>query len=130
MNINFSVDNHMGDIAKNRKERYFGGEISVVALVRKNEFEQPITVKFYATRARNYCCLWIRCKAVQVSGGGSAGGYGYHRASAAMDAAMRNAGIKPEYDISGRGRNAMLEAIKSMAKELGYMNFYILESLP
>ena len=40
-----------------------------------------------------YCALWVNWSGIHVSGGGSAGGYGYNKVSAAFSEAVNNAGI-------------------------------------
>lgn len=44
-------------------------------------------------------------------GKGKAGGYGYHRASAAVERAIFNAGIALDESISGRGDGAITDAV-------------------
>ena len=41
-----------------------------------------------------YASIWVHGKAVYCAGYGSAGGYGYHKESAAFQDAISNAGIK------------------------------------
>lgn len=63
--------------------------------IRKNEISEVITARFYMGRSAQssvvYCCLWVSGK---CSGSGQAGGYGYHKESAALDAAIKSAGIE------------------------------------
>lgn len=42
----------------------------------------------------DYCCLWIHGENIWFSGKGQAGGYGYHKTSAAFQGALDSAGVK------------------------------------
>lgn len=77
--------------------------------------------------------LWHRCRqlrlsmgtlarrrALHQSGSGSAGGYGYHRPSAAVQEAATNAGFKFTRAFDGVGDSAVEEAVLAMAKALGH----------
>lgn len=68
--------------------------LTVCAVV-KGEIKEVITARFYMGRSASasvvYCCLWINNVA---SGKGNAGGYGYHKESAALQYAITSAGIE------------------------------------
>lgn len=70
-----------------------------VALAHTKEgIKELVTVRWYMGRAYSasvvYCCIWVHSKPFWVSGKGSAGGYGYHKSSAALQEAITSAGIK------------------------------------
>ena len=65
-----------------------------------------------------YCSVWIRSEGRHWSGRGSAGGYGYHKASAALAGALRSAGWELDTDISGVGDGAMTEALLAIGRAL------------
>lgn len=50
-----------------------------------------------------------------VHGSGWAGGYGYHKQSAAVSAAIASAGFELDQDIAGRGDSAITEALCAVA---------------
>ena len=86
-------------------------------------FEQPITVRVWMGRSRNastvYCALWCHNRegnGRSFSGAGSAGGYGYHKESAALDSAIRSAGISLDRRIRGVGDSAMRDALGAIAR--------------
>lgn len=104
----------------------------------KGELKTPVDVRWYMGRSSNasvvYCSLWIHDKK-HTSGYGIAGGYGYHKESAAMQEALASAGIKlygsayntgekenfkKECYIDGVGDTAEDNAIKAIVKALGY----------
>ena len=95
---------------------------------RENECYAPITARIYWGSSRCYCCLWagIRSKDnphYQVdsrNGSGFAGGGGYHKASAALQEAITNAGFALDQAIDGRGEGYMQEALLAIAAACGY----------
>ena len=68
--------------------------LTVLAVV-KGEIKEVACARFYMGRSSQasvvYCCLWVHGKA---SGKGQAGGYGYHKESAALCDAITSAGIE------------------------------------
>lgn len=82
------------------------------------EAHTPITLRLYHTTGRAYACLWINSGDTHTSGSGFAGGYGYHRGSAAAQVAINNAGIKLDSDIDGRGESAIRDALMAIATSL------------
>lgn len=95
----------------------------VVAL-KDGEFRHPVTVRVWYGRSRNastcYAAIWASNRTRSLGGSGSAGGYGYHRESAAVDAAIRSAGITLRHAIHGVGESAIKDALTAIAKALGY----------
>ena len=87
----------------------------------------PVVVdaRFYMGRSNSasvvYCSIWVRTRnGRHLSGHGSAGGYGYHKQSAALDSAIRSAGIEMEASCSGCGEGAMRHAMEAVANAAGY----------
>lgn len=93
----------------------------------------PITARFHMSRSRTasvvYCSLWTHNVKTghSFNGFGKAGGYGYHRESAALADALRSAGIEIDESISGRGDGVMREALLSIAREFGFEQIYMVE---
>ena len=94
--------------------------------------KEVITVRCYMGRSANastvYASVWINTSEVHTSGKGKAGGYGYHKASAAIAAAIESAGIGLSKDISGVGNGAIHEALGAIAESMGYSKFLIVEN--
>ena len=67
-----------------------------------------------------YASIWVHGKDHQTSGTGKAGGYGYHKQSAAISEAIKSAGITLDKDISGMGDSAIEEALEAIAQALGF----------
>jgi hypothetical protein len=120
-------------VLQNRKEdNYFHG-IKAVAHI-KGEIHTLIDVRFYATRPgfrRIYCCIWLSIPSnkrypdgIYVSGGGSAGGHGYCRKSAAMANALEDAGAELSWGLSGTGQ--FNEALKDVCTAAGFKKISII----
>jgi hypothetical protein len=101
-----------------RKEDKFLEEISCFVMTKEKTLKNVVILRTYGTQAKNYVCLWAHGENKHTSGSGSAGGYGYHRPSAAAAEAISAAGIKINQNISGRGDTAIIEAAEAIAKTL------------
>lgn len=82
-----------------------------------------------STGATNTACLWVNCsdRGIHCNGSGVAGGYGYHRPSAAAYRAFETAGIKFNKGIAGVGDSAIKSALMALGASLGYKNCTILK---
>lgn len=89
-------------------------------------FASVITVRFYMGRSRNastvYASIWAQSRdgKTHLAGHGSAGGYGYHKESAALEEAMHSAGVTLDAHFGGCGDRAAQCAIEALARKLGY----------
>lgn len=131
MKATITKTDYTGNIRSNRKENHFREEYKVVAITKDQTLLEPISARFYATAQRWYCCVWIHesIKSVtHISGGGYAGGYGYHKASAALQDALQDAGIQLSESISGVGDSAIRQALLAVATALGYDRPFLLHA--
>ena len=87
---------------------------------RPGEAQSIVTLRLYWPDSVFYACLWVNADPVHTQGSGKAGGYGYCKASSAAGQAIRNAGFQLEHDIDGVGLNAIRDAMKALAVELGH----------
>ena len=94
--------------------------------------KEIITARCYMGRSASastaYASIWINASDVHTSGKGKAGGYGYHKESAAIGAAIESAGITLDQSIDGVGDGAIEEALKAIAQALGFSNVLIVEN--
>ena len=86
---------------------------------------EAVDARFYMGRSPSasvvYCSVWIRTRdGRHLSGRGSASGYGYHKQSAALDDALRSAGVSLAVPIHGAGESAMRQALIAVARAAGY----------
>lgn len=117
-----------------RKEKGFYKEYLVICPQtdeRKRELygnlKQVISCRMYATGATNYCALWVYGENYK-SGTGKAGGYGYHRESAAAQDAINATGYELEKSISGVGEIAIESALKAICELEGFKDVQIFTS--
>lgn len=127
MKVTFKHREHTGNIASNRKEKQGLTNEYCLLVTEKGNTRPLVTVRTYNTNATSYACVWVYggSKGVYVRGGGKASGYGYHKASAALQRALDDAGVVLSEDIGGRGETSMTDAMGAIAKALGYRKFYI-----
>tara|TARA_R100000734_G_C3275089_1_gene70064 strand:+ start:43 stop:459 length:417 start_codon:yes stop_codon:yes gene_type:complete len=76
------------------------------------------TFRFYWGSTVCHCVAWFFGKDQYGSGYGNAGGGGYCKESASMQAALEQAGIKLSKNIHGVGETAMREAAIAIGKKL------------
>lgn len=97
-----------------------------------NALKELITVRCYMGRSANasvvYASIWVHGPEHFTSGTGKAGGYGYHKSSAAIGDAIKSAGIELSKDIEGVGDGAIHEALSAIAETMGYDAFLIVEN--
>lgn len=100
-----------------RKEKHFTRQVAAIAIL-PDKVVEAVTLRNYSTDARSYACLWCHGNNIWINGSGTAGGYGYHRRSAASAAAIAAAGIELSEDVSGRGDTLVSEAVAAIAQAL------------
>ena len=85
----------------------------------ENGVRELVIARLYASLHREACkvtcILWTNGNH-NTNASGWASGYGYHKGSAALADAIRNAGIRLSEDITGRGAEAMREALLAIAR--------------
>jgi hypothetical protein len=111
-----------------RNTRRDNGFIAEHAAIDPATGRSVVIVRIYQPGTVAYCSLWIHARTGCGRGQGQAGGGGYHKASAAMAAAVEDAGIVLRGDvywrkstkdvarIGGVGESAMLEALQAIAR--------------
>lgn len=94
--------------------------------LRRQPFTVAVQVRVWMGRSRSastvYASVWAHSKdgKIYLSGRGSAGGYGYHKESAAIKGAMESAGVTFDRHWGGGGESAIREAMHALAKRLGW----------
>lgn len=93
-------------------------QYSVIAET-ENGIREIVIARLYASLRRDAnritCILWTH-GSHNANASGWASGYGYHKGSAALADAIRNAGIELTDNISGCGNDAMREALLAIAR--------------
>lgn len=93
----------------------------------KDGAKTVVDARVYGTGTLNTACLWVSTESMHTSGSGRAGGYGYHRQSAALGCAIENAGFSLSSRIDGVGDDAMREALLAIARAVGVKRPAIVE---
>lgn len=122
--------------AKRPDNKELVSSFSLVVRLPSGELREVITVKCYMGRSASasvvYAVLWVHCADGHwTSGSGSAGGYGYHKESAALADAVKSAGIKLQdldrtdrkdhyFDFGGTGSSYYPQVFESIARAAGY----------
>lgn len=112
--------------------------MNLVAHDAKGNMTTPVIVRLYMGRSNKastvYCSVWVSGNGYHTAGHGSAGGWGYHKGSAAMQEALSSAGISligspycgetqregEPCSISGCGSSSMESAMVAIAQALGF----------
>lgn len=119
-----NLKNNSDAVRKARKEKGFYRQAVVIDSC---DGTPVVTARWYWPgrdgASRCYCCVWLRridqengVYDCDGSGGGYAGGGGYHKPSAALDAALDAAGVELSDPINGRGETALDAALLAIAR--------------
>jgi len=107
-------------------EKELVSAISVVGL-RDSKMREVVSARCWMGRSRGssvvYATVWVHGDNQGdngCAGHGRAGGYGYHKESAAISEALGSAGITLAEAIDGRGESAVHDALRAVALHLGY----------
>lgn len=97
-----------------------------------SKLNHVIKISFYMGRSPNastvYCTFQLWQQDFYFSTSGNAGGYGYHKQSAALSQALDKAGINLEpRHLSGYGDSAITDAIGAIMKKLKIRKFAIIK---
>lgn len=126
MKAKITQTQYTGKICSNRKEKHFYKQYTAI----NKDLNAVIELRLYQTQSTHYCCVWVhdRKHNIHISGGGKAGGYGYHRASEASENALNDAGIILSEHIGGRGDSAIVSALSATMNALGFRKHNVLEA--
>ena len=80
------------------------------------QYPSTAIVRVYWPAQTAYACVWLSFADSYSVGKGKAGGYGYCKESAAIDEALRSAGIQLEHSIHGVGESAIWGALAAIAE--------------
>ncbi len=88
-------------------------------------------VNFFMSRSGDgaspvYCDIYFDACEKWISGSGRAGGYGYHKESAAFADACNNCGLLIDRNISGVGNDAINQVLEAVAVKLGFTHYLII----
>ena len=123
---------HKFTTSHRKEKRGFTEELAVIIHDprpwHERESRAPVVARIYWAGQTCYACLWADIRAVDSpgyssdtrNGSGFASGGGYHKASAALQEAIQNAGFVLSEAIDGRGNGMMEDALLAVADACGY----------
>jgi hypothetical protein len=111
-NINPDAERFNGT---HRKENHFYKEYRSL-VIHKNEIKSPVILRLYGTNSASYCAIWVRLKDGEISGTGTASGYGWNRESGAAGEAIKASGITLSRSIFGTGE--IYQAVEAITKHI------------
>lgn len=113
-------------VLRYRKEGKLHSQLSIVD---RDTGREVVIVRTYYPASTAYCCMWVHGPDTHRNGAGKAGGYGYHKESAAFADAVRDAGIDLDESIAGRGERAMEDAAIAIAQAVtGKRKFFTIKA--
>lgn len=119
--------------AKRPDNKELVSAFSLVVRLPSGDLREVVTARCYMGRSANasvvHAVIWVRCADGHwTSGSGSAGGYGYHKESAAIADAVKSAGIELKdldrkdrwFDFGGTGHSYYPQVFEAIARAAGY----------
>lgn len=114
--ITFEPKQSMNRTIRDREEKHIYKGYKAVCIDGKG-LRTLAEVRIGATDGAHYACVWLDGKE-WAYGSGKAGGYGYDRASAAVENAFHAAGMQFDEAFGGYGSLMMEAAIKAAGEYL------------
>ena len=124
--ISFVPAQDMPRAYRDREEKHFYIGYKVVTIV-NDEMIELVDARLGATDNCHYAVIWLNCfysnenfayKNGRACGAGKAGGWGYHRASAALDSAFHCAGMRFSVGCSCMGESMMRDCLLAAGEYL------------
>lgn len=124
--VSFNPSQDMPASYRERQEKHFYNGYKVVTIV-NGEMETLIDARLGGTSSCHYASIWLNTKYTDYDyyikygdarASAKAGGYGYHRASAALESAFSRAGMHFSIGCSGMGESAMRDCLLAAGEYL------------
>ena len=114
--ITFEPKQNMNKTIRDREEKHIYKGYKAIC-IDGGKIQTLVDVRIGATNGAHYACIWLD-GSEWAYGSGKASGYGYDRASAAVERAFHAAGIKFDKAFGGCGSTMTEEAIKAAGEYL------------
>ncbi len=104
---------------------------AVLVVLDGEELREVVSVRWWMARRSDgmspvHCSVWIHGReSCEAAGYGKASGCGYHKESAAFEAALDSAGVKLARPVAGVGDGAVHEAMHAIANACGFADCHI-----
>lgn len=128
--ISFVPSQDMPASYRERQANHFYNGYKVVTIV-NDEMIELVDARLGVTDSCHYASVWLNTRYCDndyynnnghAYGAGKAGGYGYHRASAALDSAFKRAGMRFNVGCSCMGESAMRDCLMCAGEYLAPEN--------
>jgi hypothetical protein len=128
--ISFNPTQDMPASYRERQAKHFYNGYKVVTVI-NGEMIELVDARLGATDSCHYASVWLYVRYCDndyhnnngcARGAGKAGGYGYHRASAALDSAFKRAGMRFNVGCSCMGESAMRDCLMCAGEYLAPEN--------
>lgn len=122
----FVPSQHMPRTYREREEKYFYKGYKVVC-ISEGEMVELVDARLGATENCHYASIWLECfysneefacENGRAYGGGKAGGCGYHKASAALESAFTQAGMRFTVGCACMGESMMRDCLLAAGEYL------------
>ena len=103
-----------------REKHAFIAECTILGIIDGKQIKELVCCRRYRSSGRNSnratAWVWVYTPEEVYLGAGHAGGYGYHVGSAAVEAAICNAGFTLSRSIDGGGERSIEQALIALAE--------------
>ena len=116
----FEAHQNMNTTIREREERNIRHGYKAICISEDGKLRELVDLRIGQTDATAYACVWLHVAGygTYAHGSGRAGGYGYHRASAAAESAFCSAGMTFNVSFGGCGDTMMREAVQASGEYL------------
>lgn len=112
----FEAKQNMSATIREREEKNIKRGFKAIS-IDNGKMRELVDLRIGQTDTTAYACVWMYNNGCAY-GSGKAGGYGYHRASAAAESAFRSAGMVFTSGFGGCGDSAIREAVQAAGEYL------------
>lgn len=116
----FEAHKKINATIREREERNIRHGYKAICISEDGKLQELVDLRIGQTDATAYACVWLHVAGygTYAYGSGKAGGYGYHKSSAAAEAAFRSAGMIFNQSFSGCGDSMTHEAVQAAGEYL------------
>lgn len=117
---NFDAHQNMNTTIREREEKNIQHGYKAICISEDGKLQEVVDLRIGQTSSTAYACVWLHVAGygTHACGSGKAGGYGYHRSSAAAESAFRSAGMTFDVSFGECGDSMMREAVKAAGEYL------------
>lgn len=116
----FEAQQKMNATIREREERNIRHGYKAICISEDGKLWELVDLRIGQTDTTAYACVWLHVAGygTYAHGSGKAGGYGYHRSSAAAESAFCSAGMTFNVSFGGCGDSMTREAVQAAGEYL------------